>query len=76
MRHQYCLGHTYSMTLLFPIFGFIYKLVSFFYITFFFKPLLNAIFPVITMQRFDFKDSIIANEPFVGMVLNPCLTSE
>ncbi len=34
------------------------------------------VFPVITMQRFDFKDSIIAIKLFLVMILNLYLTSE
>ncbi len=33
-------------------------------------------FPVISMQRFDFKDSIIAIKQFLVMILNLYLTSE
>ncbi len=46
------------------------------YTLFFFKPLLDANFPVIAMKRFDFKNSIIATNLFLDIVLNQYLTSE
>ncbi len=36
----------------------------------FFKALLDPVFPVIAMQRFDFKNSIIAIKLFIVMILN------
>ncbi len=43
---------------------------------FFLKALLDPVFPVIAMQRFDFKNSIIAIKLFFVMILNLYLTSE
>ncbi len=37
---------------------------------FFSKVLLDPVFPVIAMQRFDFKNSIIAIKLFLVMILN------
>ncbi len=44
--------------------------------SFFSKALLDPLFPVIAMQIFDFKNSIIAIELFLVMILNLYLTSE
>ncbi len=41
---------------------------------FFSKALFDSSFPVITMQRFDFKNSIIAIKLFLVMILNLYLT--
>ncbi len=40
------------------------------------KALLDAMFPVIAMQRFDLKNSTIANKQCLVMILNLHLTSE
>ncbi len=39
------------------------------------KALLDPVFPVIAMQRFDFKNSIIAIKLFIVMILNLYITS-
>ncbi len=49
---------------------FIFKIYLFFY-----KALLDPVFPVIAMQRFDFKNSIIAIKLFLVTILNLYLTS-
>ncbi len=49
-----------------------FKINSFF----FSKALLDPVFPVIAMQRFDFKNGIIAIKLFIVMILNLYLTSE
>ncbi len=43
--------------------------------SFFLKALLDPVFPVIAMQRFDFKNSIIAIKLFIVMILNLYITS-
>ncbi len=50
-------------------------MLNFFKINFFCKALLDPVFPVIAMQRFDFKNSIIAIKLFLAMILNLYLTS-
>ncbi len=49
-------------------------MLYFFKINFLYKVLLDPVFPVIAMQRFDFKNSIIAIKLFL-MILNLYLTS-
>ncbi len=66
--------HAYSITVLFHIWVNVYALFS--KINCFSKALLDAVFPVITMQRFDFKNSIITIKWFLVMILNLDLTSE
>ncbi len=58
--------HAYSITALFYIWVYVYAL-------FFSKALLDA--SVITVQRFDFNNCIIAIKLYL-MILNLCLTSE
>ncbi len=51
-------------------------MLYFFKINYFFpKALLDPVFPVIAMQRFGFKNSIIAIQLFLVMILNLYLTS-
>ncbi len=58
------------------LYGFMYMLYFFKINSFFSKTLLDPMFPVIAMQIFDFKNSIIAIELFLVMILNLYLTSE
>ncbi len=55
---------------------YVYALFFIFNCFFFSKALLDPVFPVIAMQRFDFKNSIIAIKLFLVMILNLYLTSE
>ncbi len=59
---------------LYFLYGFMYMLY-FLKINFVCKALLETMFPVIAMQRFDFKNSIIAIKLLLVMILNLYLTS-
>ncbi len=48
---------------------------TFLRLKFFFKALLDPVFPVIAMQIFDFKNSIIVIKLFIVMILNLYLNS-
>ncbi len=58
---------------LYFLYGFIYML--FLRLTFFCKALLDPVFHVIAMQRFDFKNNIIAIKLFLVLILDLYLSS-
>ncbi len=63
--------NAYSITILFGFMCFFYLLS-----TLFFQGIVMPVFPVIAMQRFNFKNSIIEMKLFLVMSLNLYLTSE